>query len=182
MSKMKESDIREKVLVDVAEKMMIAARTAPKGKGVDNLEMMILTGNDLSLLARTMKEIGDQEQNEIFLRDAQNVLSGAGAVLLLGTRIQALGLKYCGLCGYKDCNEKNKHPDVPCTFNTTDLGIALGSAVSIAMDHRIDNRIMYTIGMAALKMGLLDKEVKIVFGVPLSATSKNPFFDRKKIS
>lgn len=180
MTKIKENDIRLKALIEVAEKMMIAARTAPKGKGVDNLQMMILTGNDLALLAKKMNEIGQQEQNEIFLRDANNVLSGAEVVVLLGSRIQALGLKYCGLCGFADCNEKNQHPDVPCVFNTTDLGIALGSAVSVAMDHRVDNRIMYTIGMAARKMELLDKDVKIVFGVPLSAGSKNPFFDRKK--
>ncbi len=180
MTKINENELRLSALTQVAEKMVIAARTAPKGKGVDNMQMLILAGNDVSLLAKKMKEIGEQENNEIFLRDAHNVLSGAEVVVLMGSRIQALGLKFCGLCGFNDCNEKNLHPEVPCTFNTTDLGIALGSAVSVAMDHRVDNRVMYTIGMAALQMELLDKEVKIIWGVPLSAGSKNPFFDRKK--
>ncbi|MFO7979130.1 MAG: DUF2148 domain-containing protein [Bacteroidales bacterium] len=180
MTKIKENELRLRALTQVAEKMVIAARTAPKGKGVDNMEMLILTANDVTLLAKKMKEIGEQENNEIFLRDAYNVLTSAEVVVLMGTRIQALGLKFCGLCGFEDCNEKNLHPDVPCSFNTTDLGIAMGSAVSVAMDHRVDNRIMYTIGMAALHLELFDKEVKIIWGVPLSAGSKNPFFDRRK--
>ncbi|MFA5783030.1 MAG: ferredoxin domain-containing protein, partial [Bacteroidales bacterium] len=48
-----------------------------------------------------------------------------------------------------------------------------------AMDHRVDNRIMYSVGLAVTEMELLGKDVKIVYGIPLSATSKNPFFDRK---
>ncbi len=56
----------------------------------------------------------------------------------------------------------------------------MGSAVSIAMDNRIDNRIMYTIGIAVKELELMGKETKIIYGIPLSATSKNPFFDRKQ--
>jgi uncharacterized ferredoxin-like protein len=61
-----------------------------------------------------------------------------------------------------------------------DVGIAIGSAISIAADFRVDNRVMYTIGQAALNMEYFDDDVKIVCGIPLSATGKNPFFDRKK--
>ena len=80
---------------------------------------------------------------------------------------------------YKNCDEKNEHPNQPCAFNTGDLGIAIGSAVSVAMDNRVDNRIMYTVGQAAIEMGILGKDVKIIYGIPLSVSSKNPFFDRK---
>jgi uncharacterized ferredoxin-like protein len=47
------------------------------------------------------------------------------------------------------------------------------------MDHRVDNRIMFTVGKAVLALGLFDPEVRLVYGIPLSATAKNPFFDRK---
>jgi uncharacterized ferredoxin-like protein len=174
-----ENSMRQEALLDVAKKMLIAARTAPKGKGVDNLEMVLVTDNDLNLLAKTLKKMGERENNDIFLRDAYNTIASAEVVVLMGTRIRSLGLKFCGLCGFENCEEKNKHPNIPCTFNTVDLGIALGSAVSVAMNHRVDNRIMYTIGMAALQSGILSSDVKIVFGIPLSAGSKNPFFDRK---
>lgn len=83
------------------------------------------------------------------------------------------------MCGYNNCEEKENHPSHPCVFNTGDLGIAIGSAVSVAMDSRIDNRIMYTVGQAAKELKIFGDEVGIIYGIPLSASSKNPFFDRK---
>jgi uncharacterized ferredoxin-like protein len=65
-----------------------------------------------------------------------------------------------------------------CSFNVGDLGIAVGSAVSRAADMRVDNRIMYSVGKAVLELNLLPDKVRLVYGVPLSATGKNPFFDR----
>jgi uncharacterized ferredoxin-like protein len=47
------------------------------------------------------------------------------------------------------------------------------------MDNRVDNRIMFTVGKAVLELGLFEPEVRLIYGIPLSATSKNPFFDRK---
>jgi uncharacterized ferredoxin-like protein len=37
---------------------------------------------------------------------------------------------------------------------------------------------MFTIGKAVVEMKLLGEDVKIAYGIPLSASSKNPFFDR----
>jgi len=62
-------------------------------------------------------------------------------------------------------------------FQAMDLGIALGSAVKLASDLSVDNRIMYTIGAAAKKSGLLDSDV--IIGIPLSVSGKNIYFDRK---
>lgn len=179
MAHFKEETLRKETLIDVAKKMVIAARTAPKARGMDNLAMAILTDGELQQLCKTTREIGEREQNDIFLRDAANVLHGADVVVLIGTRVRVLGLKFCGLCGYPDCASKGKHPEVPCVFNTSDLGIAVGSAVALAADHRVDTRVMYSIGMAAREMNLLGDEYQIIYGIPLSATSKNPFFDRK---
>ncbi len=180
MAVITEKDFGGDALMDTARRMAVAARTAPKARGVNHMDIMILTGNDVLNLANVMQDIGEKEDNPIFLRDAGNVRSDAGVVLLVGTKIQPLGLQYCGLCGFVDCTAKGQYPDVPCAFNTGDLGIAVGSAVSVAMDARIDNRIMYTIGMAAKKMGLLGEAYKVIYGIPLSASSKNPFFDRSK--
>ncbi|MCM8776476.1 MAG: DUF2148 domain-containing protein [Candidatus Omnitrophica bacterium] len=172
-----ENMIRQ-TLRDIAEKMCLAARTAPKGRGEDNLVIALLESDDLPPIAEKMKIMGEQYGAEAFVRDAKSILSSP-VVVLLGTKIKSLGLKKCSMCGFPSCEEKNKHPDTPCVFNTGDLGIAIGSAVSVAMDHRVDNRVMYTIGQAVLDMGLLGSDVKIVYGIPLSATAKNPFFDRK---
>ena len=173
-----EKDIRHRTVRSIAEKMLIAARTAPKGRGEDNTVCAIVDGIDIQKISDTMKEMGKSLDHPGFIRDAENILN-AEVLLLFGTKIKNLGLRICGLCGFKDCAEKNEHPTIPCAFNTGDLGIAMGSAVSVAMDHRVDNRIMYSVGLAVIELGLLGNDVKIVYGVPLSATPKNPFFDRK---
>lgn len=173
-----EESIREKTARRVAEQMLVAARTAPKGKGENNIVLALIEKKGIKEISVKLKEMGEESGVGSFVRDADNILS-AEVMILLGTRIKALGLKKCGLCGFKNCAEKNVHKDVPCSFNTGDLGIALGSAVSVAMDNRIDNRIMYTVGQAVLEMGILGEDVKIVYAVPLSISSKNPFFDRK---
>jgi uncharacterized ferredoxin-like protein len=175
----KEQDIRENAVVEVAKKMMLAARTAPKGKGSDNLKMILAEKKEIETISAKMKEIADRPgTTPAFARDAENILQ-ADTMVLIGTKIESLGLAYCSLCGFSGCDEKKNHPEHPCAFNTGDLGIAIGSAVSIAMDSRIDNRIMYTVGMAVKELGMMGKEVKIIYGIPLSCASKNIFFDRK---
>lgn len=42
-----ERDCRHEHVLDVARQMMTAARTAPKGKGIDVLEAALVTGEDL---------------------------------------------------------------------------------------------------------------------------------------
>lgn len=173
-----EEQIRNEAIYTIAQKMMIAARTAPKGRGTDNMVIHVVGKETIEKIASKMKELVEKENwPHSFARDAGNILS-APYMVLMGTKIDPMRLKICGMCGYENCDEKDNHPDVPCVFNTGDLGIAIGSAVSIAMDNRIDNRIMYTVGQAVVRMGLLPKEVKIIYGIPLSVSSKNVFFDR----
>ncbi|MDY9925489.1 DUF2148 domain-containing protein [Methanosarcina sp.] len=59
----------------------------------------------------------------------------------------------------------------------TDMGIAVGAAAAKAKDLCIDNRVIYTVGAAARVSGLLDADV--IFGILLSVTGKNIFFDRR---
>ena len=49
------------------------------------------------------------------------------------------------------------------------------------MDQRVDNRILYTAGMATLKLKLFPDKVKICCGIGLSASGKNVFFDRPPV-
>jgi uncharacterized ferredoxin-like protein len=175
-----EPEIRKNAVLDVAFKMAIAARTAPKARGKDYLEMAIVHGPQKSLIAKKMQKIGKRSGSAFFLRDAGNV-EKAEALFIIGTRIASAGLKICGMCGFSNCENKNKHPQVPCVFNTGDLGIAVGSAVTVAMENRVDNRVMYTVGQAVLDLKMLGKDVHIAFGIPLSVSSKSPFFDRDPV-
>jgi uncharacterized ferredoxin-like protein len=173
-----EQDTRSSSIKQVAQRMLLAARTAPKGRGVDNTVLAMVEGEDIKKICNKMMELSKRYDHPGFLRDAENILAAADILLLFGSKIKSMGLKKCGMCGFKDCAAKDTHPLIPCVFNTGDLGIAMGSAVSVAMDNRVDNRIMYSVGQAVLEMHLLGPEVRIALGVPLSATSKNPFFDR----
>lgn len=171
-------NIINETLLSVAREMCVAAQTAPKARGRDFLVMKILEKSDIVLLSNKMKEIAEKLDIASFKRDAENILSSP-YMLLIGTKIQSAGLIKCGMCGYANCDEKNKHGKTPCVFNTGDLGIAIGSAVSVAMDHRVDNRIMYTVGQAAIELEFLGQDVPVIYAIPLSVTAKNPFFDRK---
>lgn len=177
----KEKELNSKTVLNVAELMTMAARTAPKARGTDNLEIAIATGETIQQLSKYMKMHGKKHEMAFFNRDAENIAKSP-AIVLIGTYFKTQGIKKCGMCGFDNCAKKEKHKNTPCVFNTNDLGIALGSAVSVASNHHIDNRIMFSVGQAALKLGLLGKGVKIAFGIPLSATAKNPFFDRLPVS
>ena len=61
-----------------------------------------------------------------------------------------------------------------------DVGIALGSAVSRAQLYGVDTRIMFSAGTAAARLGLLGEGVGQVYAIPVSISSKSPFFDRRK--
>jgi len=57
------------------------------------------------------------------------------------------------------------------------VGIAVGSAVKTASLLNVDNRVMFTAGVAAQELRLIDADVAL--GIPLSATAKNVYFDRR---
>ena len=50
-----ERDLRDEQPLDIARKMLVAARTAPKGKGVDILECAIVTAEHAEELACEME-------------------------------------------------------------------------------------------------------------------------------
>lgn len=165
-------------VINGANAICAAVRTAPKACGIDHLDTLILTGNDKNRLTAEMKKLGNAigTRGKFFVRDADNV-DKAQAVVLVGAKYETRRLgKMCGLCGFADCTASEK-AGAACAFTAMDLGIALGSAVSLAADLRLDNRLMFTIGKAAAALGLLG-EYKMIIGIPLSVSGKSPFFDR----
>jgi uncharacterized ferredoxin-like protein len=58
------------------------------------------------------------------------------------------------------------------------MGIAVGSAVALAANLRVDNRVMFSVGKMAKDMDLLPG-CSMVLAIPLSISGKSPFFDRK---
>jgi uncharacterized ferredoxin-like protein len=164
--------------IRVAELMCIAARTAPKACGIDHIVTAIVAEEaDRAKLAEAMIALAEELDAALFARDAQNLMD-ADACVIIGTTLERMHIPGCDLCGFCGC-EANAAAGGRCAFNIGDLGIALGSAASIAADHRVDNRIMYTIGKAAVLTGVMGAEVGLAHAIPLSVKGKNIFFDRK---
>lgn len=172
----------------VATLMAASARTAPKARGIDSTQSLILDGDDVEKLAAAMERLAQKRLSSLspfMVRDANNVRKSS-AVLLIGVTGNPKRMEQpldCGACGYDGCEQlakakkRTKEFTGPnCIFQAVDLGIALGSAVKLASELGVDNRIMFTIGRAAKDMQLLDSDV--IFGIPLSISGKSPFFDR----
>ncbi len=170
-----ERNTRRERLLQVANEMMTAARTAPKGKGFDIIEVILLTDETITQLSEAMLKYSEKTGLKFVTRDAENILN-AEAIVVIGTRQQIHSLN-CGYCGFDTCAAKNEFPEIPCTINSTDVGIALGSACSVAADHRVDSRIMFSVGRVVQELGWMP-DCSNIYGIPISCTSKNPFFDR----
>lgn len=171
-----ERDNRQERLLQVANEMMTAARTAPKGKGYDIIEVLIINGADIHALSKAMLNYSVASGLKFITRDAENIMH-AEAIILIGTRTQLHGLN-CGYCGFATCSEKEQFADVPCAINSVDVGIAIGSACAVAADHRVDNRIMFSVGRVVQELNWMPG-CSNIYGIPISCSSKNPFFDRK---
>ena len=168
-----------RALETVAELMCLAARTAPKARGLDNLFITIVRGEEKRRVTDQMRAIAPQsEKTGFFARDAANC-DAAPLVVLIGTKLGPLGIPHCGFCGFGDC-AGCEQAGALCAYNAGDLGIALGSAVAVAARNHADNRLMFTFGKAAIEAGgIVPDDVTIAIGIPLSGTGKSPFFDRK---
>ena len=158
--------------------MAVSARTAPKSKGSDAIEIKVLGPDELEPLAVEMEEIAASSGMKFFLRDAGNIRQSGACVLIGADGLSTLGLN-CGACGHATCAEMKASVDIApvdslykgpvCALRSADLGIAVGL--------NVDNRIMFSAGTAALALGLLPHST-IAFGIPLSVTGKSPYFDR----
>lgn len=169
-----ERQSRHEQVLAAACQIMTAARTAPKGKGIDIIEIALIDGEELNTLSNKMRAMVDEHGMKFFLRDADNIMQ-AECAIIIGTKSHPQGLN-CNHCGFATCSEK---PDyIPCAINSTDVGIAIGSACATAADLRLDTRVMFSAGLAAQRLNWLP-ECKQVYAIAISASSKNPFFDRK---
>lgn len=177
-------DLEREGLKLVAQLMAISAKTAPKAFGVDCIETALVHGDEKEELAKQLDAMADELGDPLYRRDANSVRS-ANAVFLIGLKDGGeVAHANCGACGFPSCEEmlKNRRagkffPGPTCIIRALDLGIAIGSAVKTASMLNVDNRVMFRVGVAARRLGLLKSD--IIIGIPLAVKSKSPFFDRK---
>lgn len=73
-----ERDIRNETVRAAAQAVMAAARTAPKAKGRDMVEVAVVTEEDIERLAETMVSMSGESGMKFLLRDADNIRPGSG--------------------------------------------------------------------------------------------------------
>ncbi|MEM4040879.1 MAG: DUF2148 domain-containing protein [Ignisphaera sp.] len=153
--------IKREVIVYVAKLMAISALTAPKARGYDNITIKILDdAEEIERLANKMEELSST-YGDFFKRDAQSIRKSL-AVILIGCKIVDMGLK----------TPQKWNLDA----NVVNSLINLGIAIKTASIHNVDNRVMFSAGVAAQELGLIEGD--IVYAIPLTASAKNPYFDR----
>ena len=69
-----ERDSRHEHILHVARQMMTAARTAPKGKGIDVIEIALVTDDDIQKLSDKLIAMAEENGMKFFLRDADNIM------------------------------------------------------------------------------------------------------------
>jgi len=179
----KDKAIEDSVL-SIAKLMVAAATTAPKSKGFDDTEMKIVVGAGIKRIADQIVESRKTElRSPTFWYmgpDAESVRSSQ-AIVLIGVYAKKPPLELdCGACGYATCVEfkeaVKRGSTGLCVVKTLDLGIAVCSALVTAAVNLVDNRLMWSVGWEAKKLGLMKAD--LVLGIPLSATGSNIFVDR----
>ncbi len=164
--------------LNIVSKILIAdAVTAPKSVGRDDIVVSLVTDSEeKSKIFKKMYEITERTKLTFYKRDAINCES-VDYIILIGFKLFYHRFD-CGFCGFSGCDECIEKGGV-CAISATDAGIAIGSLVKLASIFGIDNRIMISLGQAAKEVGYFKEKIGGAYGIPLSATTKNPFFDRK---
>jgi uncharacterized ferredoxin-like protein len=169
----------------VAGLMALAARTAPKACGIDSIEIAVISGKEQEKLGDELIRIAAETGVDFFRINGKQVMA-SDVIVLVGVKGgTSVGLN-CGGCGHATCSamakawdaSKSKKADYKgpnCVFKISDLGIAVGSAVKTASIHNVDNRVMYTAGVAAIKLGMLPG-CSVVYGIPLKASGMDLYF------
>ncbi|MFP4453776.1 MAG: hypothetical protein ACLFPI_10485 [Desulfobacterales bacterium] len=106
----KEDQAELEAVLATAKAMAAAARTSPKARGIDAIETLIVYGENLETLAKSMETYDVKNKSDnIFKRDADNVRNSI-AVLLVGLKDLRPKMKKmkepldCGACGHGNCS------------------------------------------------------------------------------
>ena len=177
---MDELSLENKACHTIALLAAASARTAPKSKGEDYLQVHLVSEEEKQKIIARMREIAE-DKGQNWDRDALS-LERSSYVLLIGVDgSKHLGLN-CEACGFKTCKEMKealleRKTGPSCVFRIYDLGIAIGSAAKTAQIHNADSRIMWRAGYAAQQLDILP-DCTAILSLPLAITGKSPYFDR----
>jgi len=167
--------------------MALAARTAPKGKGTDMLEIRVLAKKDMKKLAARLEKLGKEKDIGFFLRMQEPRRLGRLCPYRLpgrrSRRHQLRRLRVCDCADFTKALRKKSKRETPFAGPTASSAWPTSASRSVQQSRpprfiTWTNRVMYSGGVAARDLCLFSKDCTVVYAIPLSATGKNIFFDR----
>ena len=188
-----ETDRQEAVRV-AARLILASGTTTPRVGGVGECTIHIIDDPcDIEDVCQKMEEMaGIKKSWSFFNRDAA-MLRDADA-LLIATSLRCLNDQAdinCNMCGKLVCEylkEEEKLPRDPdvaytgplCTFRATNIAYAVDGMMNQARHLGIDTGTYWSMGAAAMRMGIIPRDTGFAMGMAISITEKSPFRDIPK--
>jgi uncharacterized ferredoxin-like protein len=170
-------------LVEVAKSIVLAIHKAPQITGKTKIEAEIVWGEDLEPIIDVMEPVGkvmryvqwDYETIKNCYEKGESPV-----IILIGGKISSSNLNWnCGACGFSTCKEFNAYSKEykgggqlggpSCNWKVLDWAMACDWACASAWQHRVDNRIMGSIGFATNALGFMpnmDAQLGLALGPP----------------
>lgn len=176
------------IIVETAELMCAASITAPKTKGINLLSVFYILPDEFNPLYDSLEQLSNKYDHirtqKPYKRDLETLRNTECLVVVSSKRklMDIAGCDACGFYGEPNGCKAAAAAGATCAYNSKDLGIATCSAVLVAHQRFIDNRIIDTVGRAIINFKLYPEytggKAFDAVCIGLSISGKNPFFDR----
>jgi len=185
------NEIYQEQLLSIAKECAIAAMKVPLLTGDLELKTKIITDDDFEPIIEVLEVLGKTSAFQLHDATAYRAYKEKGIlppVLLIGADLTKPPMWNCGGCGFKNCGEylnyvkKNKGIGIgaygpTCLWKIIDFGIACDYACACAAQHKVETRIMLSIGAIALYLNYLE-DCSMILAVPVGPAGQNRWFDR----
>jgi len=170
-------------IVEVAKSIALAIHKAPQITGKTKIEAEIVWGEDLEPIIDVMGPVAkvmryvqwDYETIKNCYEKGESPV-----IILIGGKISSSNLNWnCGACGFSTCKEFNAYSKEykgggqlggpSCNWKVLDWAMACDWACASAWQHRVDNRIMGSVGFATNALGFMpnmDAQLGLALGPP----------------
>ncbi len=171
--------------------ILASGTTSPRVGGVGECTIHIIDDEcDIEDICQQIEKMGEVKKPwDFFKRDAA-ILRDADA-LLITTSLRSLTDPSdinCNLCGKLVCEYLKEEEKLPveddvaftgplCTFRAANVAYAIDGMITQARNLGIDYGVYWSMGAAAMRMGILPKDTGFAMGVAISITEKSPFRD-----
>ncbi len=189
---LKQYETDRKEAARMAARLVLASgTTTPRVGGVGECTIHILDDDcDIEDVCQQMEQMaGVKKSWEFFRRDAAMVRDADA--LLITTSLRSLtdpadiNCNMCGklVCEYLKAEEKlPADPEVAftgplCTFRAANIAYAVDGMISAARTLGIDYGVYWSVGAAAMRMGILPRATGFALALAISVTEKSPFRD-----